>query len=217
MRSEDGWRPARHLGEKALGLIQSMADEECGDRGNHADGEHTAPTDDRQEQGRDECCGQHAGLPAQPDIGGRAGTHGIRPGLGNHCHADAELAAQSEAGQYAEQQQAPVILRDRTEAGKYRKDHDCPGKHANAPSLVGQYAEQDTANHCGDQCRGNQGGRLRGTQTQPRADGPQHEAEDQQVKPVHRVTDGATNEGAAGGGRHGIGRSVRRRRCGGRE
>jgi hypothetical protein len=53
------------------------------------------------------------------------------------------------------------VLRDRTEAGKYRKDHDCPGKHANTTSLVGQYAEKDTANHCGDQCRGNQGGRLR--------------------------------------------------------
>jgi hypothetical protein len=90
------------------------------------DSEHPAPADQRQQQRRQQRCGEHAQLPAEPDIRRHPCALRGRPCLGDERHADAELAAQPDARNRPVREQIAVALRERTQAGENRKDQDRP-------------------------------------------------------------------------------------------
>ena len=142
--------------DEDLRLVQRVADEVGGQRRQDADGEHAAPADHRQQDRREDGRGENAKLPAEPDIGRGAGPHGGRPCLGNQRHADAEFAAEAEAGDGAVGQQIVVALRQRAEPGEYGEQDDGLGQHADAADAVGQHAEEDAADHGADQRGGDQ-------------------------------------------------------------
>ena len=75
--------------------------------GHETDKEHAAPADQRQQNRRDQRRHQHAGLPAERDIGAAARACLRRPSFGDQRHADAELAAEAEPGDGAVDQADP--------------------------------------------------------------------------------------------------------------
>ena len=84
-------------------------------------------------------------MPRQPTRGRGAGAGPLvrRPGLGDEGHADAELAAQPQAGDGAIDHQIPIAPRQRAQPGEDRKQQDGPGEHAHAAVIVAQYSKSD--------------------------------------------------------------------------
>ena len=142
--------------------------------------------------------GEHPDLPAEADIGGGARPLRGRPGFGDQRHADAELAAETEAGDGAVEQQVPVTLCERAHAGEDGEEDDRPGQDSDAADAVRQHAEADAAQHRADQRGGDERGGLALGQLQVGGDRPQHEAEDQQVEAVHGIADRGAPKRLAG-------------------
>ncbi len=183
--------------DEDLRLADIPAHREGDDAGNEPDHEHAAPADRRQQQRRDQRGAQHAGLPAERDVGAGPRPLPGRPGLRHQRHADAELAAEAEPRDGAVDQQVPVALRQRAQPGEHREQQDRPGQHPDAAVIVAEHAEQDAAGDGADQRPGHQRAGLRRGQVQVRRDGAQHEAEDQQIEAVHGVADGGCDQGLA--------------------
>jgi hypothetical protein len=76
------------------------------------------------------------------------------------------------------------------EPGEYREQQDGPGEDPNPAIVVAEDAENDAADHRADQCPGDEGACLRRCEMQLGGNGPQHEAENEQVESVHRIADG---------------------------
>jgi hypothetical protein len=151
-------------------------------------------------------------MPRQPMMGSRIGVMSAaspifcRPGLGDQRHADAELTAQPEAGDGAINEQIPIALRQGAETGEYREQKDGPGQDTHAAVIVAQRAEQDAAGNGADQRPGNQRTGLGRSEMQLGGNRPQHEAQNEQIEPIHRIADGGRGNGFARKGADTIGR-----------
>ncbi|MNY04359.1 hypothetical protein D3C86_1370330 [compost metagenome] len=183
------------LAHEHFGLMQLVAYHPGDQRRNHADQEHAAPAYHRQQQRREQRHGQHADLPTQGHIRRHARTVARGPGFGGQRHADAELAAQAYAGNRAIDQQIPVALRKRAQAGEHREQHDGPGQHADAAVAVAHGAKEEAADDGADQRPGDQRAGLAGREVQVGRDRRQHEAQDQQIEAVHGVAHGRAGQG----------------------
>jgi hypothetical protein len=99
-------------------------------------------------------------------------------------------------------------LRERAKAGEDRKHDDRPGEHAHAPETIRQHPETDAADHGADQRRRHKRCTLGRRQPKIARDRPQHEAEDQKIKPVHGVAERGAEQRfpriAVHGGRHAL-------------
>jgi hypothetical protein len=175
-----------------------MPNEIGGDRGKNSDREHAAPADDWQQDRRHDGGGEHAKLPSQPDIGRHPRPLRRRPCFGDQRHADAKFAAKPDAGHGAVDQKIPVTLGEGAHAGKDREQHDGPGQYTDAADAVRQHAKDDTADHGADQGGGDQGSALRRTKSEIRRNNAQHEPEDQEIEPVHRITQCGSQQRLAG-------------------
>jgi hypothetical protein len=176
------------LGEDAR-LAHVPPHQERDEAGEQANREHAAPADVREQPRRDERRQQHAGLPADADVGAGARPQPRRPRLGDQRHADAELAAQAEAGDGAIDDEVPVALRQRAQAGEHREDEDRPGQHGDAAVIVAERAEHDAAHHRPDQRPRRQRAADGGAQPEVGADRGEHESEDEEVEAVHGIPD----------------------------
>lgn len=158
-----------------------------------------------QRPGRDHGGQEHAGLPAERDERGGPRAQARRPGLGRQRHPDAELRAQADPGDEAEEDEQLDVGRQSGERGEDREDEDGPREHADAPVVVRGDATDEAADDRADERdRGERSGRPR-AQREGRADRGEREAEDEQVEAVHRVADDRGGEGLPGLGVDAVG------------
>ncbi|MNV46215.1 hypothetical protein D3C71_1380390 [compost metagenome] len=162
---------------KDFRLVQAIADKPGHKCRNHAHQKHATPADVWQQQRREQGRAQYAHLPAQCHIRRYPGTVTRGPGLGRQCHANAEFAAQADAGQRAVDQQVPIALRKRAQAGEHGKHHNGPGEHTDASKPVAERTKHNAAHDGANQGPCHQGTRLCGRQAQVFPDGAQHETQ----------------------------------------
>jgi hypothetical protein len=178
-----------HLANEDLGFVQPIANDPGHDGRKDANHEHAAPSDVRKQERRQQGGSKHAELPSQCHVRGHPRPLVGRPRFGSQRHADAELASEADSSDRAIREQVPVALCESAQAGEDGKQHDGPSHHANAAEMVAQRAEHDAAGDGTDERPGHQRAGLAGAQVQVGRDGREHEAQDEQVKPIHRIAD----------------------------
>jgi hypothetical protein len=174
---------------KNFGFMQRFPNKIGGDGREAAQHEHPAPGDYRQQNWGDDRRRQHTQLPAETDIGRGAGAHCRGPCLGDQRHADAELTAQPDTRQPAIEEKIVIAARQPAQPGEDRENDDRVSQHAHPADPVRQHAKEDPAGDRPDQRGGNERSALRRAEAEIRRNHPQHEAEDQQIKAIHRIAE----------------------------
>ena len=117
---EPAFAAVRLVRDEDVRLVQLAPDHVSDHRRKHAERKHPAPADDRQQHRRHQRRHEHAELPAKPDIGRCSRALARGPGFRHQRHADAEFAAETNAGDGPVGQQVPIALGQRARPGEAR-------------------------------------------------------------------------------------------------
>ena len=141
------WRPApgtcclSHISR----LFHAAPDPEREQRREDADEEHRAPSEARQHDRHDDRRQAVADRPAALHDAERLAAMLLRPRLADQRRAARPLAAHAEAEQHAEDRELPEVLREAACEREDRIEQDAERQRARASELVGDHAEDQSA------------------------------------------------------------------------